>query len=50
MFLYLYCYLQTCPGQNCDDLKDCVECLAYKTGKLWQNNQCSECPHNIEMV
>ncbi|XP_016841340.1 integrin beta-PS [Nasonia vitripennis] len=39
----------TCPGQQCEELKDCVECLAYKSGPLWQNNDCSGCSHTIEV-
>ncbi|XP_054006047.1 integrin beta-PS-like [Hylaeus anthracinus] len=40
----------TCPGQWCDDLKDCVECVAYNTGPLVEHGKCDECPHQIKVV
>ncbi|XP_076279784.1 integrin beta-PS [Lasioglossum baleicum] len=40
----------TCPGQWCDELKDCVECTAYNTGRYAENGKCDTCPHQIDIV
>ncbi|XP_043256533.1 integrin beta-PS-like isoform X1 [Colletes gigas] len=40
----------TCPGQWCEKLKDCVECVAHNTGPLAKNERCNECPHQIDIV
>ncbi|XP_043487353.1 integrin beta-PS-like [Polistes fuscatus] len=38
-----------CPGQRCEELKDCVECMAYRTGPLVQNGTCN-CNYQIRTV
>ncbi|XP_015190709.1 PREDICTED: integrin beta-PS-like [Polistes dominula] len=38
-----------CPGQRCEELKDCVECMAYGTGPLAQNGTCN-CYYQINIV
>ncbi|XP_014600603.1 PREDICTED: integrin beta-PS-like [Polistes canadensis] len=38
-----------CPGQRCEELKDCVECMAYGTGPLAQNGTCN-CYYQISIV
>ncbi|KAM0732640.1 Integrin beta-PS [Formica fusca] len=40
----------TCPGQRCEELKDCVECVAYNTGPLAKDGKCDLCMHEIEIV
>lgn len=40
----------TCPGQRCDELKDCVECVAYNSGPFAKNGQCDLCMHEIDIV
>ncbi|XP_032670659.1 integrin beta-PS-like isoform X2 [Odontomachus brunneus] len=40
----------TCPGQRCEELKDCVECTVYKTGRLAKNGKCSLCSHDIDII
>ncbi|XP_014480334.1 PREDICTED: integrin beta-PS-like isoform X1 [Dinoponera quadriceps] len=40
----------TCPGQRCEELKDCVECTVYKTGQLAKDGNCDLCPHEIDIV
>nr|XP_050851498.1 integrin beta-PS-like [Vespula vulgaris]XP_050851499.1 integrin beta-PS-like [Vespula vulgaris] len=38
-----------CPGQRCEELKDCVECMAYGTGPLAKNGTC-DCSYQIDIV
>ncbi|XP_020286322.1 integrin beta-PS-like [Pseudomyrmex gracilis] len=40
----------TCPGQRCEELKDCVECVAYDAGPLAKENKCDLCMHDIDIV
>ncbi|KYQ55161.1 Integrin beta-PS [Trachymyrmex zeteki] len=40
----------TCPGQRCEELKDCVEYVAYDTGPLAKNGEYDLCMHEIEIV
>ncbi|XP_078049137.1 integrin beta-PS [Augochlora pura] len=40
----------TCPGQLCEELKNCVECRAYNSGPYAENGLCDTCPHEIELV
>ncbi|EFN88858.1 Integrin beta-PS [Harpegnathos saltator] len=40
----------TCPGQRCEELKDCVECTVYKTGRLMKDGNCGLCSHDIDVV
>ncbi|XP_015432904.1 PREDICTED: integrin beta-PS-like [Dufourea novaeangliae] len=47
----LYCEeCPTCPGQWCEQLKDCVECEAYNSGPYAANGTCELCPHQIDIV
>ncbi|CAL7946615.1 unnamed protein product [Xylocopa violacea] len=39
-----------CPGQRCEELKNCVECVAHKTGPFAENGKCSQCLHDIDIV
>ncbi|KAK1136188.1 hypothetical protein K0M31_000753 [Melipona bicolor] len=39
-----------CPGQRCEELKNCVECVAYGTGPLAENGKCDACLHQIDIV
>ncbi|XP_047349919.1 integrin beta-PS-like isoform X2 [Vespa velutina] len=38
-----------CPGQRCEELKDCVECMAYGLGPLAKNGTC-DCLYRIDIV
>ncbi|EZA50855.1 Integrin beta-PS [Ooceraea biroi] len=38
-----------CPGQRCEELKNCVECTVHKTGPYANNGKCV-CVHEIETV
>ncbi|KAL6266653.1 hypothetical protein P5V15_003493 [Pogonomyrmex californicus] len=40
----------TCPGQRCEELKDCVECMAYNTGPFAKNGKCDLCMHEVDIV
>ncbi|XP_076668344.1 integrin beta-PS [Andrena cerasifolii] len=40
----------TCPDQRCEELKDCVECMAHNAGPLAENGKCNQCPHQIKIV
>lgn len=40
----------TCPGQKCDELKNCVECMAHGTGPYIANGKCNTCMHDIILV
>uniref|UniRef100_A0A0C9PS78 Integrin beta n=1 Tax=Fopius arisanus TaxID=64838 RepID=A0A0C9PS78_9HYME len=40
---------KACSGSDCDILKDCVECVAYKTGPKAQEN-CGGCDDEIYLV
>ncbi|XP_077255158.1 integrin beta-PS isoform X1 [Temnothorax americanus] len=40
----------TCPEQRCDELKNCVECMAYNAGPLATNGKCDLCVHEIDIV
>ncbi|KAK2576870.1 hypothetical protein KPH14_005497 [Odynerus spinipes] len=40
----------TCPGQKCEELKNCVECLAYGTGPYAESGKCINCMHDLTMV
>ncbi|KAG7201582.1 hypothetical protein KM043_004327 [Ampulex compressa] len=40
----------TCPGQRCEELKNCVECMAYNAGPLAQDGKCDMCLHQIDTV
>ncbi|KAI4504441.1 hypothetical protein M0802_000912 [Mischocyttarus mexicanus] len=37
-----------CLGQRCEELKDCVECVAYGTGPLARNETCN-CYYQIDI-
>ncbi|XP_043581912.1 integrin beta-PS-like [Bombus pyrosoma] len=39
-----------CPGQRCEELKNCVECMAYGTGPFAENGKCDACLHDIDIV
>ncbi|XP_012274157.1 integrin beta-PS isoform X2 [Orussus abietinus] len=40
----------TCPGKRCEELKDCVECKAYKSGPLAINRECDSCLHQVDIT
>lgn len=42
----------TCPSERCDELKDCIECQAYKTGPEYvEGKDCSSCANvDTELV
>ncbi|KOC68093.1 Integrin beta-PS [Habropoda laboriosa] len=40
----------TCPGQRCEELKNCVECMAYNSGPLAEDGKCDQCLHQIDIV
>ncbi|XP_029033971.1 integrin beta-PS-like [Osmia bicornis bicornis] len=40
----------TCPGQRCEELKKCVECMAYNSGSFAGNGKCDQCLHQIDIV
>nr|XP_012225668.1 PREDICTED: integrin beta-PS-like [Linepithema humile] len=37
----------TCPAEQCKELKDCVECMAYNAGPLVKNGECNLCKHEV---
>ncbi|XP_012529707.2 integrin beta-PS isoform X2 [Monomorium pharaonis] len=39
----------TCPTE-CDELKDCVECIAYNTGPFAKNEKCDLCMNEIDII
>ncbi|XP_043285447.1 integrin beta-PS-like [Venturia canescens] len=39
----------TCPGQRCEELKDCVECVVHNAGPLVKSG-CAMCYHQIDVV
>ncbi|XP_076245992.1 integrin beta-PS-like [Calliopsis andreniformis] len=39
-----------CPDQRCEELKDCVECMAHNSGPLANNGKCDRCPHQLDIV
>ncbi|KAH0953620.1 hypothetical protein HN011_000489 [Eciton burchellii] len=40
----------TCPGQRCEELKNCVECTVHNAGPYKENGKCDSCIHDIETV
>ena len=44
------CISQTCPGQRCEELKNCVECVAYNSGPLAQSGCSQLCYHEINII
>ena len=41
---YLYAIFQTCPGR-CEELKPCVQCVAFGTGPYSKEYCYGNCPH-----
>ncbi|XP_026673834.1 integrin beta-PS-like isoform X2 [Ceratina calcarata] len=39
-----------CPGQRCEELKNCVECVVHNAGPYAEGGKCDQCLHQIDIV